>query len=629
MDSEIRLGGHAGLGALFDLALWLQLARRALSPMVVAQALVAVVLLLVTTFLTLALPRWALLLVPLGFTLWLWPPVLRWFIGVVALRAVRDAAQDEGVEPLELPPVSDWRAWWRPSLICWMALAPMSQVGLLDNLVAVLAFSALQAWLATPALVRSLLAPWFPQTRIAESLRTDRQRWLVLTAFWMLTFVVLHAIARQVLGLTFADMGADAARAQANGHPVGTFLAALSARLLGLVLVTAAVGIFCTAAMARMAAHRLLGEPAAQVAFGSPLSFDLLRESAERARGATRGMTAVVGGVLVVLLLWPLLHRPVLLSLLHVERGTEQAQRNQLACDGQTFKVRMLHWAGVDSAGGPHQTALACAASHGHLATVKLLVDLGDSVTWHVDDPRYAGTTTHLSPILQALQSEKGLPAADYMLAHGTDTAGALADRESPDAVQAAAMSHCMPCVEWAVRHDAPVGGTWQATPMALWLDNAGRGSHEVANLQHLKALGLSGTAIGEDGRSALHAAANNGDLDAVNWLLGEGADPSRTDSDGNTPVLYAAVRLGFGPDNHRVGQEDPADRERVLVVQRLIGVSQTLDHGSANSPGHKVLWSTSPYADGPVDFATATYAYRELQEQIGSSLAELVDPSQ
>ena len=625
MESELRLGGGAGLGALLDPGLWLQLARRALSPIVLLQLAIAIVLGIVAGMVTLALPRWLVWLLPVGFTLWLWPPVLRWFIGAVARRAVTAAATAEGLEPQELPPVPLYRAWWRASMICSLALVPMAQLGLVENLPAILALFAAQVWLATPALVRSVLVPWFPLERIDATLRVDRSRWTVLTAFWFVAFALLHWMLRQAAGITGGDLGIDAVAAWRGSHMAAFVLG----RLLVPLLLGVAVSIFCTAAMARMAAQRLLGTPSAPAAEGTPLAFELVRESTRRSLGATRPMTLAVVAALVVALLWPLVRRPILFGLLRVDPDVAlQAQRSAMACDGATFKLRMLHWAGVDAAGGQYDTALACAAVKGHLATVKLLVDLGDSPTAKLVDLRFPTSGTHLSAIVQALQSEKGLAAVEYMLAHAADTTILRADADSPDAVQAAAMSHCLACVEWAVRHHAPIDGTWQATPMALWLDGAGRGSHEVADLQHLQVLGLSATAIGEDGRSALHAAANNGDLDAVNWLLAQGADPGKADREGNTPVLYAVARLGTGPDNRPIAQDTPSDRERVQVVQRLIGVSPTLDRGWVNPMRHVTLWPNQPYIGWAVDFDTSTRAYPQLQEQNGASLADLVNPS-
>ena len=624
MESEMRLGGGAGLGALLDLGLWLRLGRRALSPIVLLQALIACVLVIVAGVVTLALPRWLVWLVPLGFALWLWPPVLRWFIGTVARRAVGAAAEAEGLAAQELPPVSAYRSWWRGSMICSLALVPMARLGLAENLPAILALFAAQIWLATPALVRSVLAPWFALEQVDAALAADRPRWVVLTAFWFVAFALLHWMLRLVVGLSGFDFANDLVAAWKASHLVAFLLG----RLLVLVVLSTAVSIFCTAAMARMAAQRLLGTtPAAPVAEGSTLAFELVRESTLRTLGATRGMTVAVVATLAVALLWPLVRKPVLVGVLRLEPENVQGQRNQMACEGRTFKLRMLHWAGIDSTGGDQGTALACATRMGHLGTVKLLVDLGDSPTAKVDDPRYQSSTTHLSAIVQGMQSEKSLPAVEYLLAHAPDSTIQRADANSPDLVQAAAMSNCIACVEWAVRHHAPIDGTWKATPMALWLDNAGRGSHEVANLQHLQVLGLSATAVGEDGRSALHAAANNGDLDAVNWLLAQGADPAQSDRDGNTAVLYAAARLGTGPDNRPIDQGAPSDRERVQVVQRLIGVSPTLDHGWVNRMDYVMLSPNTPYIGWAVDFDTATHAYPQLQEQNGGSLADLINP--
>ena len=636
LESELRLGGHAGLGALLDMGLWLQLARRAFSPIVLLQMVVACALVILAGLVSLALTRWLVWLVPLGFALWLWPPVLRWFIGAVAKRAIGAAAQARGLAAQELPPVSAYRTWWRASMVCSLLLLPMAQLGLAENLPAILALFVAQIWFATPALVRSVLAPWFPQDRIDAALQSDLPRWAVLTAFWFVAYALLHWVLRSLMGFSGLDLGADAMAAWRGGHMVVFVLG----HLLVLAVLTTGIGIFCAAAMARMAAERLLGAPDAAEAPDTHIgntaaaadtqpAFERVREATRHAVGATRGMTIAVGVALAVVLLWPVVRKPLILGVLHVTPDSVGAQRNQMACDGKTSRLRMLHWAGIGPSGGAGDIALACAARNGHLATVKLLVDLGDAITAPVDDPRYKGSGTRLSPLLQALQSEQALPSLEYMLEHAPNVSiQQAAGHDTPDAVQAAAMSNCLACVDWAVRHHAPIDGTWQATPAALWLDNAGRGSHETANLQRLQALGLSVTAIGEDGRSALHAAANNGDLDAVNWLLAQGANPAQPDRDGNTPVLYAACRLGFARDGGWIGQDAGSDRERVQVVQRLIGVTPTLDHGWPNPMRHAVLSAITPYAGGPIDFETATHAYPELRDQNGGSLADLINPS-
>ena len=582
MGSELKLAGGAATAAVLDAGLWIRLARRALAPWVLLQGLVAAVLLVVTVILAAVLPRWLMWLVPLGFAIWLWPPVLRWFVGEVATRATRGVAAQAALEPQELPAVAHWRAWWRPLMVGLLALAPIDEFGLTASVPVMLAFLGVLAWATAPALARSVLAPWFGQDDIDAQWRADRSGWAVLAAFWLIVFILLHWIVLQATGFGSLDLAAGAASAWSHG----TLAAFVLARLAGLALITAAVGIFCTAGAARMAAQRML-DARPRPAPGDASADELPSFHDEgHAPGAGRGMSAAVVIAVALALLWPVVRKPVILHLLHMDPDDLQAQRSLLACNGQTGKLRLLHWAGIDSDGGDADMALACAARSGHLDTVKLLVGAGDSATAPVIYWRFRDAPRQ-SAITQALQVEAGLPAVEYLLAHAPGAKLPATGQGTLDAVQAAAMSDCLPCVEWAIRHHAAPDGTWQATPMALWLDNAGRGSHEQANLQRLQVLGVSATAVGEDGRTALHAAANNGDLDAVDWLLAQGADPTLVDGDGNTAVLYAALRLGTGPDNRHIDPAAPSERERVRVVQRLMAVDAVAGarHRAADPP--------------------------------------------
>jgi hypothetical protein len=625
MASELGLGGAAGLRALADAGLWLGLLRTALSPLVLLQGVVAFVCLLVMAVLAAGvLPAWLPWLVPFGFALWLGPPVLRWFIGTVARSAVRGVAEAAGLAPQELPPAAAWRAWWQPALACALVLALPALLGIGNPLPVLVALFAALVGVATPAVVRSVLVPWFPLDRVDAALRSDRPRWAVLVAFWIVAWAALQCLLMEVAGLGAHDLVAGARAAWRNGH----MLSFSAGHLLAPAAMTAAVGIFCTAALARMAAQRLLAEPRVPAEAGWADRFEQLRDSARRRAGSTRTMAIAVAAVLAVALVWPQVRKDVVLSLLHMDRDDVQDQRTQFACDGRSFRLRLLHWGGIDSTGGDRAMALACAARNGHLGTVKLLAGLGDSISAPVFDTRFGPLVTRMGPIAQALQSEKGLPSADYLLAQGDARALLRGDGIGPDAVQAAALSHCMACVEWAVRHQADPAGTWQSSPLVLWLDSAGRGSHENVNLQRLAILGLSAQAVGEDGRSALHAAANNGDLDAVDWLLAQGVDPARADSDGYTPLLYAASRLGTGTNGRPTTQDDPSDRERVRVVRRLLAVTPSVERGAPHPVAHRRLAPGWPFLDTPVDYANATRQYPALQEPTGSSLADLIDPA-
>ena len=338
-------------------------------------------------------------------------------------------------------------------------------------------------------------------------------------------------------------------------------------------------------------------------------------------------MGIAVAAVLGVALVWQHVRTPLMLSLLHLDKPDAPIQRNLFACDGKTLRRACCT--------GPASTRPAATATRRSRARPRTGTwppsaarGPGDPIATPVRDTRFARKGTRLPPIAQALQSEKEISSVDYLLAHGDGATLRQPAGGGLDGTQAAALSDCMACVEWAVRHHAPVDGTWQATPMALWLDGAGRGTHEAVNLQRLQVLGLSATAVGEDGRSALHAAANNGDLDAVNWLLAQGADPTQADGDGFTPLLYAVNQLGTGPDNRRIDPGAPSDLERVRVVQRLVPVTPTVERLVRHPIRHLLLSPTSPDSRNPIDYAAATAAYPALQEQASASLSDLIDPS-
>ncbi len=652
LDSDVSRslsrGYEAGERALLDPSLWRDLARTALAPQVLWRAVPIFVAMVVAIALSARwLPAALAWAVPLAFALWLWPPVLRWFIGAVADHALTSVATDHGLAPQPLPPESTYRAWWRPALICGAMHGPLQWLGLSDNSLALLLVLAVQVVVMSPALVRSLLSPWLPIERIDLALRAEPTAWRLFTAVGLVSLVAARAIAAQMGGFDSDNFfGAFSA--------VGgiAFVGAL-AKLALVSAVGVFIAVFGTAALARMAIERVLdGDghadgatlPAvADDAVPLPLPVHPAPRGMDSARSRKLAGGALVAAITLAVLVAALpvrLRQAATVLMLRddiaaaradgewASESLVQGARNRYACNGNNFKLRVMHWGGIDSLGGEDDRAVACAARHGQLSTVKLLLGYGDSPMALRHDPRFKDPSALLSPIEQALQNEAGLPAAEYLLARHD---GAHVQRPSQgliDGVQAAALSNCLACVEWAVRHSAPVDGTSQATPMALWLDNAGRGSHEVANLQHLQVLGLSAAAIGDDGRSALHAAANNGDLDSVNWLLAQGADPTRADRDGNMPVHYAAGRLGFGPDNRRIGQGDPADRERVQVVQRLLTVAPSTERGASHREHHVVLAKVSPYVDEAIDFDAAIEAYPALQQARGPSLSDLVNPS-
>ena len=301
-----------------------------------------------------------------------------------------------------------------------------------------------------------------------------------------------------------------------------------------------------------------------------------------------------------------------------LDLGVRQQVRTDMACLGRTKTLRVLSWLGVDAPASPRNAALGCAAYHGHVDTVETLVALGEDIDRPADASDSRLPVALQTPLQQAVRTPAGLPAAEWLLAHGAKPRPAAA---VADPVQTAAAANCLACVEWLRQHGLPMDGVAPATPLALWLDRPpGEGAADVATITRLIELGLSPSALGADGRSALHAAAAAGNGPVVELLLARGADPALADHDGMTPLFHAAA--GLGQDQ---GAGADAHERRLALVLRLLAATPSLAGQGVPAPAHShPVIAADPYLHQPYDFeltAAAEPRIRIAADQAGKTI--------
>lgn len=224
-----------------------------------------------------------------------------------------------------------------------------------------------------------------------------------------------------------------------------------------------------------------------------------------------------------------------------------------------------------------------------------MLVDGGDDIDRLVEPAAAVRDSAPETPLQQAVRTPAGLPVAEWLLAHHAQPRppGALAGL-----VQTAAAWNCLRCIEWLYERGFPMDATSPATPMTLWLDAHSFGDiDDVGALPRLIELGMSPSAVGQDGRSALHAAAAAANTSAVDLLLAKGADPALPDATGMTPLLYAARGL------HQTNPSDtPVDEERrqrrVGVIVKLAGLTPSLDAVGHPASPRRPFIAQDPYID-------------------------------
>ena len=544
LAATINEGLRAGVHTLRDTKLWRELAATALRPATLLKAVGLLTLLGLWNVLAALLFNGTIgLAVSALLAIWIWPPVLRWFVGLVARRAAWPLVRAQRPVQQARPPAAQYRQWWTPVLVSGAAWRFAERMGLDDGLPLVaLAVIALQAWVGGPAFARSLLASWFAPARIDESIAARRKHWTLLAAAFLGALALLQFLVARALGLTGMDLFMGWLAASSVTAMVSLLLAKL-AFLAGVMFAAAA---FLVATAAAIATRWMLGH-AAPAASAAPSS------------APGKRLPYVVGGAALLALLAAFSYRADLAYLalgphfraVVAAQGTQgwddaqirQWTRRQLACEGDTFDLRVLHWAGVNASHWVDDSALSCAIAHDDIETVHTLLEIGDDPN-HEQSVSERGATpaVTMTPLRQAFSQADWQRLATILLDHGA-TPGRREDGEM-DAVQSAASAHCIACLEWLKSRGASFAGTKPATPMTLWLDAAAKDADRVATLKRLTALGLSPTAKGADQRGPLHAAARLGDPDVVLWLLAQGADANVQDLHGNAPLDYAAFHL-------------------------------------------------------------------------------------
>lgn len=570
LAATIDEGLRAGVLALRDVRLWQELATTARRPATLLKAAGILALLGLWNVLAAVLFNGTLgLAVSAGLAIWICPPVLRWFVGLIARRAAWPLVRTLRPAQRQRPAVAEYRKWWTPVLVADAAWRFAQRLGLDDSLpVIALAVIAVQSWLAGPAFARSLLVSWFDPARIDESIATQRRRWTLLAAAFLAALALLQFIATRALGLT----GRDLFMGWLAASPTQSLLPQLLAKLALLVGVMVVAAAYLTAVASAIATRWMLGESATATATTSP--------------SASRRLPYAIGGALLLAVMIAFTFRAQLAywALGNDFRALVAAQGNQgwddpqirqwtrraLACEGDTTALRVLHLAGVNASHWVDDSALSCPIARGDLATLRAMLAIGDSPD-HLQ--RIAGrdsaNATEMTPLQQAFTQARWEPLAEALVDAGA-TMQPRRDGEL-DAVQSAAAAHCLPCLEWLKRRGASFAGTNPATPMALWLDGASADADRTATLKRLAAMDMSAKAVGADGRSALHAAARLGDPDAVGWILAQGADATTEDKHRNTALAFAAFRVACC----NPGQpETPAQQARLQAVRQLMPVS-------------------------------------------------------
>ncbi len=638
MNKALREAPGVALRCLLDGAIWSALVRAVLSWSVLGRVVGAIVLLIVGWFVTNLFP-WVLrdlLRYVLDFflTLWLLPPAVRRACAIIVPRAL-------GTDPdtPHLPDVAAYRGWWMPFLLATSVLPDfvtrfVEPYDLVNTRLLGLAVFAVQVWAARSPVVRGVLAPVLPRVDVDAALAVRRGLWLLVTLGYMVIGACVFVLATAISG-----GGGDVV--------LGGLSAVLTHHLLSFVLLRAAlalatlfaVEILCTAALARIAigiaAPDGIGEddgtvsspsaapvPTRRAAASTPAPTPTRKRHVEAPRQAFPWGWSLLAAVVVVLAGgYAARAQLVYVVLDHDQLPDEMSLRAWLnpqvrslsawtaACHGEAGNLRKMLRAGIVPDDFEHHDVLGCAAQNAHLDAVKALVDARHDVNAlarPIDARPYAAP---LSPLQQALRTPAGIPVADYLLAHGAsfrpDGPGAV------DAAQVAAAWGCLPCLEWLKQHGAPMDATAPATPLALWFDNPAELDREGDNsLANLIAIGLSPTAVGADGRSALHAAAAAGNDAAVRLLLAKGADPALADADGMKPVFYAA-----SPPGRRHGVEErTAHARRMAVIADLLAVTPSLvGQGTPASPRRAVVMA-DPYIDSAFDFGMAGAQHADIR---------------
>ena len=630
MNKALREAPGVALRCLLDGTIWWALVRALLSWSVLGRLVGAILLLIVGWVVGAVLPVLlrALLhyVVDFSVTAWLLPPAVRRACAIIVPRAL-------GTDPETptLPEVADYRSWWMPFLLATSVLPDF-----VDTFVAPhdfvnarllgLAVFAVQVVAARGSVVRSVLAPALPRVDLDATLAARRGLWLLVTLGYMVAATGVFLVATIISGgggdVVLGGLGA------LQTHHLLSFVLLRAAIALATLF---AVEILCTAALARIAigiaAPDVIGEGGDTVSMPKAAPVPVRRAAAPGRRAAAPAkrfpwrwslLAAVVG----VLAGGYVARAPLVYVVLdHDQIPEEVSMRAWLdpklrslsawvaACHGEAGNLRKMLRAGIVPDDFEHHDVLGCAAQNAHLDAVKALVAARYDVNALAPPVDALANAAPLSPLQQALRTPAGIPVADYLLAHGAsfhpNGPGAV------DAAQVAAASGCLPCLEWLKQHGAPLDATAPATPLALWFDNPAEREREGDNaLANLLALGLSPTAVGADGRSALHAAAAAGNDAAVRLLLAKGADPALADGDGMKPVFYAASP----PGSHGNIEEKNAHARRMGVIADLLAVTPSLAGQGKPATPRRAVVLVDPYTDRAFDFGMAGAEHADIR---------------
>lgn len=637
MNKALREAPGVALRCVLDGTIWWALLRAVFSWGVLGRVIGAILLLIVSWGVGAVLPvvLRSLLHYAADFfvTAWLLPMAVRRACAIIVPRAL-------GTDPAmpNLPGVADYRRWWMPFLLSTSVLPDfvdtfVAPYDVVNTRLLGLAVFAVQAMAARSPIVRGVLAPVLPRVDIDATLAARRGLWLLVTLGYMVIGACVFVLATAISG------GGDVVLrglSAFESHHLLPFVLVRGAIALGTLF---AVEILCTAALARIAigiaAPDGIGEDDGTVSAPMPTAAPVpTRRAAAPAPTPARRVAAprkpksfpwhwsLLAAVVVVLaggyaaraqLVYVALDRSQLPEEMSLRAWLNPQVRSVsawvAACHGDSGNLRKMLRAGIVPDDYEHHDALGCAAQNAHLDAVKALVDAHHDVNALARPIDARPNAAPLSPLQQALRTPAGIPVADYLLAHGASFRPGGPD--AVNAAQVAAAWGCLPCLEWLKQHGAPTDATAPATPLALWFDNPAELDREGDNsLANLIAIGLSPTAVGADGRSALHAAAAAGNDAAVRLLLAKGADPALADVDGMKPVFYAASPPGRG---HNV-EERTAHARRMAVIADLLAVTPSLAGQATPASPHHAVVMADPYIDSAFDFGMAGAQHADIR---------------
>ena len=524
------------LRALVNPRLWLDLLRALLSRRGLAVVLLLAIGLVVVVASAFLLQGWSWWIPMIVWLHWLVPAAARLLGPVVARHVVGPMVETRDAPPADVherepPEPRVYRHWWATPLVTLFVLVLLYsrikwQLGSLGHAALVLTIAVV----TTRFVVLSSLCTWFPLPTIEQSLRTRRLSWHLLLS---------------IVGLGMS--GIDALLGAVIGQPgQGSIASGLKGALSGRTLLTLTIDVLLTVAVSALttslAASRLLRDTS---------TVAKVRTTAKpRARWTLAAWAAGLVGTLA--LSWLVLGRQYACWILsfdadfrqmvgHVSADNEYSlhmARSEMACKDKHFAVRLLHAAGVRQGAEDQNRGLACAIHMRRPEMVRLLIRLGDDVNRLAYMRAPFVDPVPVSLLAHALQ-ERQFDMAELLLANGARLENASVG--GPTAVHLAAARRCIPCMEWLGRHGAKLDLPGYIAPLALWFDSQStEAAEDVPTLERLVALGLSPTATGADGRSALHAAAHRGNRAAVEWLLARGAAPAVPDQAGMTPLMHA-----------------------------------------------------------------------------------------